>query len=114
MRWAHVWIPRASALAVAIAGGVAAGVALAQGTVAGTRPACVEARGEARMQAYGFDHVVSIRNGCDRPVRCRVSTDVNPNPTSLDVLPGQMRETVTWRGSPASVFAPRADCDLAR
>lgn len=92
-----------------------AGGALAQSSsveVTGTRPACVSARAEARMQAYGFDHFVAARNGCDQPVECSVTTSVNPSPTVLELAPGQSRETLMWRGSPASTFVANVDCTM--
>jgi hypothetical protein len=85
-------------------------IALAQATVDGARPACVDASAQARMQAFGYDHVVTIRNGCDRPVHCTVTTSVNPTPSELDVPPGQTRDTLAWRGSPASTFVAHVDC----
>lgn len=97
-----------------------AAVALAQGPeqgrgdAAGTRPACVHAHAEPRMQAYGWDHFVVVRNGCEAAVTCRVVTDVNPSPTALEVPAGATRETLTWRGSPASAFSATVDCQPAR
>ncbi len=78
----------------------------------GRHPACIEVRGEARYGAQGYDHHVLVRNGCDREARCSVTTDVNPQPAPLTVAPGATGHVVMWRGSPARVFAPRADCTL--
>lgn len=96
----------------AAAGGAALGGAAAQPSieVTGTRPSCVSVSAEARMQAYGFDHVVAVRNGCAQPVTCSVSTSVNSSPTVVQLGPGASQETLTWRGSPASVFTANVDC----
>lgn len=96
---------------------LAAGVALAQTqshAAEGERPACVRARGEARAQAYGWNHVVVIENTCTAAVTCRVSSDVNPSPVTVQVPAGQTRETVTFLDSPASAFVGRASCETPR
>ena len=80
----------------------------------GQRPECVAVRAEARMQAYGFDHVVTVTNGCEAQVTCRVSSDVNPAPSTQRLDPRARVEVVLWRGSPARTFVPRVDCDQAR
>jgi len=78
--------------------------------VAGTRPDCVTVRAEPRMQAFGWDHIVTVENGCEEAVSCSVATDVNPSPTLVSVPPGETRDTLMWRGSPASVFRAMVDC----
>jgi hypothetical protein len=39
-----------------------------------------------------------------------VKTDVNPEPTSVDVAPGEETSVTTWHGSPARVFTPNVSC----
>ena len=80
----------------------------------GQRPSCVAVESEARMRAFGFDHVVQVRNGCEQALTCRVSSDVNPSPQSVRVERAGTAEVLLWRGSPASTFSPRVDCELAR
>lgn len=89
-----------------------AALALAQSRVEvqGGRPSCVDVRAEARMQAYGWDHYVEVRNGCPQPMRCQVSTSVNPTPVAMSLAPGEAREAMMWRGSPASVFTANVEC----
>ncbi|AKF08327.1 hypothetical protein [Sandaracinus amylolyticus] len=90
-----------------------AGFALAQASsveVQGSRPECVAVLAEARMQAFGWDHYVRLRNGCAQPMTCRVSTNVNPTPQSLPLAVGETRETLMWRGSPASTFVANVEC----
>jgi hypothetical protein len=96
-----------------------AGVALALATPrahadeTGDHPACIEVRGHARYSGYGYDHVVTVRNGCDRAAVCAVSTSVNPQAANVSVAAAASSEVVMWRGSPAREFAPRADCTLS-
>ncbi|MET0342192.1 MAG: hypothetical protein ABW252_14400 [Polyangiales bacterium] len=67
-----------------------------------TADACAEARGSVRQEAYGYTHVVSLRNGCAKPVSCELWSDVDPSPrTRVEVPPGATSEVVTRRGSPA-------------
>lgn len=67
-----------------------------------TADTCAVATGSVRPEAYGYTHVVSLRNGCARPVTCELWSDVDPEPrVRVEVLPGQTAEIVTRRGSPA-------------
>lgn len=91
---------------------MAAGIAIAQGSVEGDRPACVRVTATPRAQAYGFDHVVSIANGCEAQVTCRVSSDVNPTVQTMTIAPGASRDTLLWRGSPASAFRALVTCEM--
>jgi len=64
--------------------------------------ACAVARGVVRQEAYGYTHVVSLQNGCDRPVECAVWTDVDADTrTTVQARPGETLEVITRRGSPA-------------
>jgi hypothetical protein len=77
-------------------------------------PACLKHRAEARYRNLGYDHLVHVRNTCDARVACRVSTNVNPEPIELALGPGEERELVTWRGSPAREFTARVVCRFSR
>src|SRR5262245_12735354 len=71
----------------------------------GPNPAkCVKVTMSSRYVAYGYDHVVDLNNTCDKAMRCDVSTDVNPTPSSVDLAPGEAKSVLTYRGSPASEF----------
>lgn len=83
-------------------------LALAQGT----RPECVRVEAIARWGADAYNHFVRVENGCDRRVRCSVSTDVNPDVQSIELAPNQSVEVITFRGSPAREFTPRVTCEL--
>ncbi|MFT3926239.1 MAG: hypothetical protein QM778_27080 [Myxococcales bacterium] len=72
---------------------------------------CAVATGSVRMEAYGYMHVVTLRNGCDRPVTCEVWTDVDPAPRyTLHAAPGAVEEVITRRGSPAREVSAEASC----
>ena len=89
----------------------AATIALA---AAGVRPSCVTVTSDAFYRNYGYDHVVHVANGCAGAVACAVSTDVSPEPQQLTVPAKTTADVLTYRGSPARVFAPRVDCHDAR
>jgi hypothetical protein len=62
-------------------------------------------------EAYGYKHVVSLRNGCERPVECQVWTDVDPTPRNvLRAQKGETIQIVTRIGSPASDFKALKEC----
>lgn len=75
-------------------------------------PACVAIRTESRWVPYGYNHIVILTNGCARDATCSVSTDVNPEPTTVDVPRSATVEVLTFRASPASAFVPRVACAL--
>ena len=90
----------------------AASIAAVAKAVEGDRPACVGARSEARWGAYGYDHLVYVRNSCEKPADCTISTDVNPSPVRATIAPSREEIFVTFRGSPASAFQARVACTL--
>jgi hypothetical protein len=74
--------------------------------------ACVQARAWTRYSS-GYDHLVTLQNGCAKVADCQVSTNVNPAPIRV-MLPAGATETVlTFRGSPAYEFKPIVDCRVA-
>ena len=79
---------------------------------ADTSLACVASWGESRYRNMGYDHIVHIQNRCQKSVLCRVTTNVNPDPVEGTVAPGEERELMTFRGSPAREFVPKVDCRL--
>ena len=100
-----------AALAVSIALVSAAPAAHADET--GDHPSCIVVSGTARYGAYGYDHIVTVRNGCERDAVCSVTTNVNAQAARLNVAASASADVVMWRGSPAREFAPRADCTLS-
>lgn len=75
-------------------------------------PACVQVASEARYVPFGYNHVVTLRNGCSRPVSCTVATDVNPKPSTTDVPSGQTVELVTYYVSPSQTFTASVSCAI--
>lgn len=73
---------------------------------------CVQVYGESRYRAFGYDHIAIVRNGCDKKAVCDVTTNVNPEPIRVEVPAGAAIEVLTFRGSPAREFVPRATCHL--
>jgi hypothetical protein len=100
---------RRAVLALPIAAVVAASVALAGPP---TAKDCIESWPEARMQAYGYNHIVHVRDLCDVGADCVITTDVNPEPTKLSVAAKSEAEVNTWLGSPARVFTPKVACTM--
>jgi hypothetical protein len=75
-------------------------------------PACVRVTAFARYGAYGYDHIVTIANGCDQPATCAIATNVNPSAVVVRVEPGREESVVTFRGSPSSEFSATVRCKL--
>jgi hypothetical protein len=73
---------------------------------------CVQYWPEARFAALGYNHMVHVRDMCDVPAGCSVTTDVNPQPHPVTVPPRSEIEVMTFRGSPARVFTPKVDCRM--
>ena len=99
---------------------LAASFALAMATPDGTLLAqddggsvrdCYSVRGEARYGALGYNHIVMIRNRCDKTLKCQVWTDVDPKPRlSLSVEPKATEERTTRINSPARGFKAFGEC----
>jgi hypothetical protein len=65
----------------------------------------------ARYQGYGYTHVLTLRNGCDKTVICEAWTDVDPTPRyTLRAKPAEMDEAITRRGSPSREVAAQSNC----
>lgn len=81
---------------------------------AGTVPSadsCTEVQGTARYEAYGYTHVVALKNNCEKPVTCALWTDVDPEPrTTVQVAPRESIEIVTRKGSPAREVTGLKSC----
>ena len=82
------------------------------GAPAPALPACVAIKTASRYVPYGYNHVVIVTNGCARAATCQVSTDVNPEPRSVDVPASQTVEVTTFMGSPSSTFTAKVTCKL--
>lgn len=100
----------ALALTAALAG--ASSAARAADAGASSLPACIGVKSESRYVPYGYNHVVILTNGCTKAATCRVSTDVNPQPTTAEVPAGATVEVLTFAASPAQSFTARVTCTL--
>jgi len=101
----------AAALLLCAAGIVAS--ASADDSERGPAPApkdCVKMSSEARYAAYGYDHIVTLENTCEKAMVCEVTTDVNPTAATVELAKGETKSVLTYRGSPASEFKPKTDC----
>ena len=72
---------------------------------------CAIVRASVRNEAYGYTHVVTLQNRCERPVSCEVWTDVDPSPRqTLRAEPGASEDVITRRGSPAREVRAESKC----
>jgi hypothetical protein len=71
---------------------------------------CVAYQTEAYFAYVGYDHLVHLTNNCDKAAVCSVSTNVNPEPSTVSLAPGEKQTVVTWRGSPAREFTADVNC----
>ncbi len=101
-----------ASIAVALAGTVTPSRAADAGAPAPAIPACVAVKSDSRYVPYGYNHIVTLTNGCAREARCLVSTDVNPEQRSVDVASNQAVEVLTFMGSPSSTFTAKVSCKL--
>lgn len=75
---------------------------------------CVDVTTQASYASIGYDHIVTLKSGCKVRMACKVSTNVNPDPASVDLAPGATESVVTWRGSPAYEFTANVTCNAAK
>ncbi|MDB4935323.1 MAG: hypothetical protein JWP87_2295 [Labilithrix sp.] len=75
-------------------------------------PACISVGTDARYVPYGYNHVVLLKNGCSKAATCTVSTDVNPQATTVEVAAAAAVEVLTFTASPAQTFSARVTCKL--
>ncbi|MDD9936401.1 MAG: hypothetical protein OXT09_22505 [Myxococcales bacterium] len=71
---------------------------------------CVKSSAHSRYSGYGYDHLVTLENGCKTDMHCRVTTNANPKGVEIDVPKGEERTVITFRGSPAREFDHDAEC----
>jgi hypothetical protein len=105
------------ALAAALAGVAGLFMALSAGSEAHAAPPsaapaidCVDYHTEASFASVGYDHLVHLTNNCKKAKTCTVKTNVNPDPTSVQLAPGESTTVVMWRGSPAREFTADVNC----
>jgi hypothetical protein len=81
--------------------------------MSGKAAGCIDFHGEARYLGFGYNHIVTLKSACKVAMTCSVKTDVNPEPASVDLAPGEETAVTTWQGSPARVFTPSVTCAVA-
>jgi hypothetical protein len=78
-----------------------------------TAGACTQITPSVISEAFGYKHVVTLRNSCDKPVECQVWTDVDPTPRQVvRAEKGESVEIITRIGSPATEFKAFKECRL--
>jgi hypothetical protein len=75
-------------------------------------PACVHVQSEARHGGAGYDHWVHVKNQCQSPAACDVSTNVSKTALTITVQPRETASVVTFRGSPTRTFVAYVTCHL--
>jgi hypothetical protein len=74
---------------------------------------CVDVSTEASFASVGYDHIVTLKCACKKTMACSVKTNVNPDPASVTLAPGETESVTTWRGSPAREFTADVTCTPA-
>jgi hypothetical protein len=101
----------ACCLALGAGGGVP--VTRADDGEKGPAKSCWSSSDSAPYRGFGYDHVVTITNRCDKPLDCDVRTKVNPDPTHARVAGHATVEVITFHGSPAREFKSDVQCKPA-
>jgi hypothetical protein len=113
MRRAASW-PLTLTLAVSAGGAsVAAHADESERPDAPPKKSCVAVATSAPYVNYGYDHVVTLAAGCEKPQRCTVKTDVAPTPVTVERAATESKSVVTFRGSPSSEFKADVSCKPA-
>jgi hypothetical protein len=73
---------------------------------------CAQVQASARYVGYGYTHVVTLKNTCNKAVECALWTDVDPERTTLQADAGQTAELVTRRGSPSREVTAYKSCSF--
>ena len=107
-----VLVSSMTALLASASVGVANEVSAADDAGSASLPACVQVSASTRYVPYGYNHIVSVKNGCSKIATCAVRTDVNPQATTVEVAPGVTSEVVTFVASPSQTFTPYVTCTM--
>jgi hypothetical protein len=101
-------------LACVIPGVAALGLVPSQPAPLDDTQSCISAWGEAQSRYPGYDHVVYVRNDCEKRAHCSVATNVDPDPHNLVVDPGTTGSLLVRRGSPSREFTPQVTCAIEK
>jgi hypothetical protein len=91
---------------------IAQSLGVAVGMAESSFPTCIQVHASAPYGNAGYDHIVTLDNGCEKNAACLVSTDVNPDAIAVDIAPGDTKRVITFRGSPARKFHAHVSCRL--
>jgi len=72
-------------------------------------PDCLLANKTVLYRAYGYDHMVELRNTCPSTVSCELSSD-GTEAQQVVVEPSEQKHLLLRRGSPAREFEYRLVC----
>jgi hypothetical protein len=73
---------------------------------------CVESWPESIRAARGYDHYVKLYSRCKTPARCEVSSNSNPSPRRVVVVPRRELRVLIFRSSPDRHFVPHVLCRI--
>ena len=86
----------------------------AEGSESGAKPlTCVESSSEAHFNTYAYDHLVTLHNACDKAATCTVTTDVNPDPITVELSPDESKTVRTFTASPSRIFHASVSCKVS-
>jgi hypothetical protein len=74
-------------------------------------PPCVTWSIEARFNGVAYSHLVHLTNGCKTDMKCRVTTNVNPEPVEAELKIGDRKTVLTVQGSSAREFTAQVRCE---
>ncbi len=75
---------------------------------------CAKVTASTRYEAYGYTHVVELKNACPKAVFCQVWTDVDSTKLPLKAEPGKTESVVTRKGSPSRAVVAQSECTLEK
>jgi hypothetical protein len=71
---------------------------------------CVASSWESRYRNLGYDHIVSLANGCDAPVECEIRTNVDRAQLFVTLLTRTNKEVLVRQGSSEREFTAWTVC----
>jgi|LNFM01.1.fsa_nt_gb hypothetical protein len=102
------------AFALALMGAISsAQQAPAPARVAGNRPDCVSVGAQAVFNGSGYNHLVTISNACPASVTCQVTTNINPQATSVTVARSSSETINTYFNAAGYGFSATVHCHNA-
>ncbi len=75
------------------------------------QPTCIELAAHVRRTAFGYDHLVTVTNGCGTRMKCFIETEAVPEQVRVVLDAGASQTVVTLRGSPSRRIKTVAHCE---